>query len=114
MSQMVHEFTVVRRVQGSRTEFELKASFDIIPKNGIAELTGEIFLIDGGIPWDGRLTNREKEKIEESAYEAWKDENEAPQHHSMRDDACIVDGAFDDGFDVDMAMKVAGRGSISW
>jgi len=132
--QIAHEFTITRTIRGERTEFELKASFDVFPavsektrprvgsrlrnvdpaEGGHAQLAGEIFLVDEGVPWDGRLTRAEKYKLETEVYETWEESNE-PSDRTQRlsDDSCIVDDSFDD-FDDDMAMRVAGRGHVSW
>lgn len=132
---IAHEFTIKRKIRGEETEFELKASFDVFPatpqrtrrrsshrltnadqaEGGRAELVGEIFLADGGIPWDGRLTKRERERVENSAYEVWMESNDTSDlDNRLVDDSCLVDSEFDDGFDADMAVKVAGKGSVFW
>lgn len=116
---IVHEFTVRRQ----DTEIELKASFIINAvtpsrrrpragqaEGGHAELDGDIFMVDGGLPWDGRLTKRERENIENEVYEIYSDSE--PNHHRI-DESCIVDSAFDD-FDDSMALKAAGRGEMFW
>jgi hypothetical protein len=123
---IVHEFTVRRQ----DTEIELKASFIItavVPsrrkpraghrlpnidplEGGHAELDGEIFLADGGLPWDGRLTKREQDIIENEVYDIYSESE--PNHRSI-DESCIVDSAFDD-FDDGMALKAAGRGEMFW
>lgn len=128
MAQIVHEFTITRK----DTEYELKASFEVsaaIPQpirrgrrnsdidrteSGRAELVGEIFLADGGIPWDGRLTRKEKEQLEDRVYETWLESNE-PNDRTQRlaDDSCIVDDSFD-SFDDNMSLKTVGLGEIYW
>jgi hypothetical protein len=124
---IVHEFTIKRQ----NAEIELKASFIITPvtpsrrmsrsghrlpnideeEGGHAELDGEIFLVDGGLPWDGRLTSREKDNIEKKVYETYSDSE--PPNYRRIDDSYIVDSSFDD-FDDSMALKVAGRGEMFW
>jgi len=126
MARTVHEFTITRKIQGEDTEIELKASFEIEEEveraiaagrtaDGCtsARLVGEIFLVDDGIPWSGRLNRRERARAEAAAYDAWAEENEVDRHQSLRDDSCLVDRSFDD-FDDDMALKVAGRGTVTW
>jgi len=133
--QIAHEFTITRMIRGERTEFELKASFDVFPETpertrprggsrlrnvdpaegGHAQLVGEIFLVDEGVPWEGRLTRAEKDKLEDEVYEAWMESNESSDRtHRLADDSCIVDDAFD-SFDDDMALKTATvRGQVFW
>lgn len=113
MARIVHEFTIMRKIQGEDTEINLKASFEIEEEVGSSKLTGEIFLVDDGIPWTGRLNSRERNRVETAAFEAWAEENEFDRDHSLRDDSCLVDGSFDD-FDDDMAKKVAGLGRVEW
>jgi hypothetical protein len=107
MSQIVHEFTIKRKGM----ELELQASFEITKtrNGGHAVLDGEIFLADG-IPWDGRLTRNEKDKIEHDAWENYA-ESEAS---AVEDESCILDEAYDDQFDIDMAIKSVGQGAVSW
>jgi hypothetical protein len=112
MVTIVHEFTITRSIRGESNEIELKASFEIEPSIESAELVGIIFLVDGELPWDGRLTKRERERIEIAAYNEWSNANETTRH-STRDDSCVVDSAFD-SFDDDMGLKVMGRGEIFW
>jgi hypothetical protein len=83
-------------------------------EGGYAQLDGEIFLANGGIPWDGNLNKREKERLEEEAYEAWLESNEPTDRYSSRQINECVDAEFDDGFDVGMALKVAGKGMVVW
>jgi hypothetical protein len=125
---IVHEFTIKRKIRGEEIEFELKASFDVFPatlqrtrrsghaEGGRSELVGEIFLVDGGVHWDGRLTKREKECIEDEVYETWLESNDTSNllDNRLVDDSCLVDTEFDDGFDIDMAVKVAGHGKVTW
>lgn len=113
MARTVHEFTITRKIHGEDTEIELKASFEIEEEVESASLVGEIFLVDDGIPWSGRLNRRERARAEAGAYEAWAEENEVDRHQSLRDDSCLVDRSFDD-FDDDMALKVANRGTVTW
>jgi hypothetical protein len=129
MPQIAHEFTVVRK----DTECELRASFEVTvgvqrrahrskrnsdietSNGGRAELTGEIFLADGGIPWIGHLNKREQEQIEKEVYEMYMESNESSRPNRLTDDSCLLDGEFDDDvFDEDMALRVTGRGSVSW
>jgi hypothetical protein len=125
MSQIVHEFTITRK----DTEYELRASFEIsvgerrprqgkrnsdIELTGRAELVGDIFLVGEGIPWRGRLSPREKERIENKVYESYMESNETSRPNRIADDSCLIDCEFDDGFDIDMAIKVSGKGSVSW
>ena len=131
---ILHEFTIRRNIRGEETEFELKASFDVFPvtpqhtrrrsghrlsntdqaEGGRAELVGEIFLADGGIHWNGRLTRTERERVENAAYEVWVESNDTSNlDNRLVDDSCLVDTEFD-GFDIDMAVKVAGHGKVTW
>ena len=132
--QTVHEFTIARIIRGEHTEFELKASFDIFPavpqkirqrrgsrlpnidpaEGGCAQLVGEIFLANEGVPWDGRLTRKEKEQLEDEVYETWMESNEPiTRTQRLADDSCVVDESFDD-FDDDMALKTANLGQVFW
>lgn len=107
MARIVHNFLVTR----DGDEIELKASFEISEGSDCAELVGSIFTTDDDdIKWDGRLTRRERTRIEAEAYEAWEDQNSETRHQSMRDDSCLVDPDFDD----DMAVKVEGVGQVFW
>jgi hypothetical protein len=110
MIQTVYNFTVIRKVQRENAEIELKSSFEIQEEIGRAELIGGIFLADGGIPWDGRLTKTEKRKIEAEAYSDWEGEEDR-YLGSIRDESCVVDSTFD-SFDDDMAIKTARHGSV--
>ena len=130
MTQTVHEFIVRRRDE----EIELKASFEVtlvtetyrrpraghrLPnidpvEGGHAVLDGGIFLVDSGLLWDGRLTKKELDRVENDVWEAYMDsETDKPGHH-RREDAFFVDNEFDDGFDVGMALSTAGRGEMFW
>jgi hypothetical protein len=100
--RIVREFKVVRRVRGEYIENELRASFEIIP-SGHAILVGDIFLVDGNIPWDGRLNAREKDRVERDAYE------EETGFFVLRDTG-IIDPDFDD----DMAIRIEGLGRVEW
>jgi hypothetical protein len=132
MCQITHEFTIERRIKGEWVEYELRAEFDIEPfvpvntgrcyvgglidrdpaEGGTAELVSDIFLTNDGVPWDGHLTKKELERVENQAYEAWAEANEPPDGE-RDDDTCVLKD-FDDGFDIDMAMKVAGKGRVEW
>ncbi|MCK9567483.1 hypothetical protein M0R72_00875 [Candidatus Pacearchaeota archaeon] len=133
MAQIVHEFTIRRKDE----EIELKASFEVTPvtgerrrpraghrlnidqtEGGHAVLDGKIFLVDSGLPWDGHLTKREQERVEDSAWEVYVESEPEDRNNRLADDCCFIDGAFDDGidgFDDDQALKLAGcRGTIHW
>jgi hypothetical protein len=127
MSQIVHEFIIRRK----DSEYELRASFEVSVgasqrtrrgkrnsnieiSEGRAELIGEVFLVGEDIPWTGRLSPKEREQVEEDVYESYMESNEPNSSNRPCDDSCLIDCEFDDGFDIDMAIKVSGRGSVSW
>lgn len=135
MAQIVHEFIVRRHDE----EFELKASFEVTPvtgerrrpraghrlpnidaaEGGHAVLDGDVFLVESGLPWDGHLTKKEKDRVESSAWEVYAESEPDDRSNRRADDCFLVDGAFDDGaldgFDDDKALKLAGcRGTIHW
>jgi hypothetical protein len=133
MAQIVHEF-IIRRMD---EELELKASFEVTPvcaerrrprhrlpnidpaEGGHAVLDGEIFWVDSGLPWEGRLTKKERSMVEDSAWEAYAESEPEDRSNRLSDDCCLVDGAFDDGaidgFDDDRALRLAGcSGTIYW
>ena len=124
MSQIVHQFKIVRRIRGEYTEYDLSANFEITPavpainrarhtepiEGGHAILVGNIFFVDSGLPWEGRLTSREKDHIESRAYNSWSESHSEEFGYSNNRDSCIVDPDFDD----DMAIKIDGLGQVSW
>jgi len=110
MTQIVHEFTIRRK--GS--DIELSASFEVTPKSnrsgGHAVFDGEIFLAEGRIPWEGKLTEKEKNRIEDEVWVTYAGEGD---RSTATDDIYLVDEGFDDGFDIDMAIRNAGN-SVTW
>jgi hypothetical protein len=109
MTQIVHEFTIRRK--GS--DIELSASFEVTPKSnrsgGHAVLDGEIFLAEGRIPWEGKLTEDEKNRIEDEVWETYEGEGD---RSSITSDRYLVEEGLDDGFDLDMAIRVSGSGDL--
>ena len=125
MPLVTHEFYVEREVDGELTELMLCVDCDVFPfvpgktsgpyedsypdEGGYAEIAGTIFLVNNNstIPWDGTLTETEKEKVEEDVYLNWMESKDDRDFDD--DDDSLID---EDFFHDERAIRLAGGGKV--